>query len=469
MRGDDTQEWVCDYEDDHFNAKITSGGAGSYTFQEEYPPGSVVANGRTGTATEMNGFSVPINSHVTVFEFNVSGTKTYYFAYENVGITTELDDGSEVNTNVTTVKAHTPTFDFGNSVLSLNWGTNIQPVGSFNYPGVEELAARVDHIHAGIIPNIPPPVIVNNYSYYYFDTTTNILRIFNYITNTWVCVQLSTTSCGSGSGPGSGPFQPCNTRCSNANGVTPCDGTPLVWVVTVSGFTGNSAAFNGTFALRWNANCSWNATFGSGRNTGSWTLFFDGTNWILKGDIGALGGIHVSYVLSKDAFACCGSNTMAYSSGVNVSTPPSTLLVVANTDCDSCGGGSGGSGSGGGGGTINSPCCPGRLLPSRLYAHFSGATGTCACLNGLVIPIDYIGGNIWQESGFTSACSASLQVNMQCDNVPNTWGLGITGCPFTFVSSFASCTPALHVQFAGTPTVGTCCVGNITVDVLETP
>ena len=66
-------------------------------------------------------------------------------------VITELDDGSEINVT-TTVAAHTPTFDFLGSDLRLNFGTNIQAVGSVSKAGVSEKVAREDHVHADVDP-----------------------------------------------------------------------------------------------------------------------------------------------------------------------------------------------------------------------------------------------------------------------------------------------------------------------------
>jgi hypothetical protein len=96
LRLDGTQEWVCDYERDHFPATLTQGQGGPaqgyppgyfygpFTFTENYPPNSSIDNPRTGMADENNDFPVLIPSVVDVVEYRDGvGAITYAFNFES--------------------------------------------------------------------------------------------------------------------------------------------------------------------------------------------------------------------------------------------------------------------------------------------------------------------------------------------------------------------------------------------------
>ncbi len=109
-------------------------------------------------------------------------------------------------------------------------------------------------------------------------------------------------------------------------------------------------------------------------------------------------------------------------------------------------------------------CCQARgNLPFTLFITFSGATGDCACLNGVTVPVSWTG-TVWTgtftacggDSTITFTQSCTIGMGGHCLTNPATSGITPTVCSST--------------GFAGTATLtmaGSCCTGTIFVTITE--
>lgn len=86
MHPQDDGEYVFDIELENFPAMVTGDGP-TYDFTEHYPPHTELANGRTGTATEMNGVTGANGKVVQIFVFGQGCDQTYWFAWERQDLT----------------------------------------------------------------------------------------------------------------------------------------------------------------------------------------------------------------------------------------------------------------------------------------------------------------------------------------------------------------------------------------------
>lgn len=82
---------------------------------------------------------------------------------------------------------------------------------------------------------------------------------------------------------------------------------------------------------------------------------------------------------------------------------------------------SGTSGGGGGGGTVTVPCCPGPVDQSQC-ATFGGGTGAAACLNGIVVGLNWDSVNLQWQSGQITLCGSGCAIDLNCGS-GTTWGL----------------------------------------------
>jgi hypothetical protein len=78
-------------------------------------------------------------------------------------------------------------------------------------------------------------------------------------------------------------------------------------------------------------------------------------------------------------------------------------LVQVVRDCGS---------GGGGGGTTTVPCCP-NALPTTLYATYSNGTGSCTCLNGLTVVLQW-DGTAWTGTYQGCGSGVTTTVKLQC-------------------------------------------------------
>jgi uncharacterized protein (DUF983 family) len=81
--------------------------------------------------------------------------------------------------------------------------------------------------------------------------------------------------------------------------------------------------------------------------------------------------------------------------------------------------------------------CP-HVYPGRIYATFSGATGTCGCFTGSM-ELDWTSvGN--QYVGTFTGCTGTVTVALAINSLttPTTWTFAISGGSYTFSSSTAS-------------------------------
>lgn len=68
------------------------------------------------------------------------------------------------------------------------------------------------------------------------------------------------------------------------------------------------------------------------------------------------------------------------------------------------------------------PCCPERrvALPRTLYADLTVTSGTCACLDGVTLPLawdPYDGDGKWVYSGLIGSCSCDMRVRLYCQRI----------------------------------------------------
>jgi hypothetical protein len=212
----------------------------------------------TGTATvhESCWFVAPGTAALPVgaiFLGRYAGTYSSRNVYANHGpLIVELDSGSPAIAT-TFLDLHDPTFlppdevslGSGHARVRLNWGTNIQPVGTHNLPGISERPARADHVHAFAIPATTDPPSDTTGTTNIYNTATNMLWV--YVTAIgWVPICpcpgwsppfLSGSGTGSGVGGGGGVVTSC---CSGAvipqtlyAAFTPTDDCECLAAVTV--------------------------------------------------------------------------------------------------------------------------------------------------------------------------------------------------------------------------------------------
>jgi hypothetical protein len=134
--------------------------------------------------------------------------------------------------------------------------------------------------------------------------------------------------------------------------------------------------------------------------------------------------------------------------------------------------------------TVMTPCCP-LGLPQTLYATLTNVSGA-ACLDGIVLPINYEGGNgFWQGSTAVPACIAGgvLTLLLQCSSPPlagTCTSLNLSGsCRSDTASGLisnafplsCSCNPftATFTGMTVQPGPNSCCPAGGTVQVVITP
>jgi hypothetical protein len=259
-----TGPWLLSALLDGFPAKITSG-SNPYAWTEQDPTSS-------GTWTNKSGGRVGTTSLQPAYEFNDS----------------------------TSVPANT-----------FVW---MVPAGLHSTQGREYVFAYT----AGDVTNVyqdagPPddiddapdnPDIIN----FYLDTVTNILYVWNSVTETWVAFL-----------PGDDPVCGC-PHCP--------DGTTNEWTFTASGFTGDCEDFNGEWSLLWagcvDGDCTWEGSLGDA----SAVLAYDGTTWTLT--------INPGTVTYSVAGGCCSSLVMNDGSVGACSAAPGTLTLTPTGPCEPC-------------------------------------------------------------------------------------------------------------------------------------
>jgi hypothetical protein len=261
---------------------------------------------------------------------------------------------------------------------------------------------------------------------------------------------------GTGTGTGTGQGVPCNPYVPDACGDCEPDSSPLQWTLRVAGVTNAACAdctgYNGTWTLWHLDGCVWDTDDASTRcgdpSVPTWTLSYNAGlgRWQL-----VAGGSQAVYETDAAHWNCCEPNGMALA----VANPdvcggwPARLELLPVGDCTGCPDGVPPTRPG----TVATDCCPGVLLPTRLYATLSnGATGT--------IPLNWDATSSRWESGASAICGhASEFLYLEC--VAGVWTLsgGLADCnPVSSptAAATASCAP---VAFVFTGLSGTCCAG----------
>lgn len=262
------------------------------------------------------------------------------------GLTVEHDDLTKIITPDRVFQVHRPTYLLtGTSPLSnlfLDWGVNIQSVGAINFPGFEQRASRVDHIHKLILP--PCADILNP------DCNQLCYDIFDQQMWVWDCVLgiwVKFCPCESGSGSGSGT--PCVPGTCSL-----CASAPKSYTLAIAGFGGPCVVFNGTWTLKNTSACTWSiSTVVAGIAVGlTLTIAGDGTVSLSLVGVNALGVTvaTATYAGSITLPDCCGA----------------VSLAKVSCSCDvvsSC------------------PFCTGPT-PTTWQVVIAGFTGACAFFNG---------------------------------------------------------------------------------------
>jgi hypothetical protein len=137
--------------------------------------------------------------------------------------------------------------------------------------------------------------------------------------------------------------------------------------------------------------------------------------------------------------------------------------LVVETPCD--GDGSGGGGGGGGGGTIETSCCPDRLLPTTFHATFSGSLAALGS-----VTLTFTGVSSWAGHG-GSACGDDGDHDLMTFTcigatfqLTHPGGGSSGGTMFSAVASVESCTPFL---WRGSGTASGVCGGAWAVTITE--
>lgn len=106
-----------------------------------------------------------------------------------------------------------------------------------------------------------------------------------------------------------------------------------------------------------------------------------------------------------------------------------------------------------GGETVPTVCCGADEVPVRLYAHVTGASPGCECLEG-TYPLDYVGPG-WQSAILSTGCNETWTIDMVCNEGDNSWGLTGVG---VLSSTASSCSP-FSVTYPSVGVTSTICGG----------
>lgn len=269
-----------------------------------------------------------------------------------------------------------------------------------------------------------------------------------------VTLEVTVPECGAG-GPCSG-----HPTCLFCTGVAPTS-----WALTLSGFTGGFIDVNGDWTLTQALPLQKDLPFGCEWCQTKTIEGPDGEDYEVEVCIGAdvgpdaVGGLVLS--VNNDAYFvlyttgpidCCADQEFGLEQKGSYTAAP--LKVTATPTCEECPG-------------VETLCCPDDEVPTVLYLTLSNATGDCACMDGLTIPIFYDEEeDTWSNS--VSTCGQTLSPVLSCLG-GGTWNLA-AALPCFFVDAGApdsvSCGPT-EMQWDAV-TVGGCCSGTVQINLTET-
>lgn len=293
-------------------------------------------------------------------------------------------------------------------------------------------------------------------------------------------VELNLETCGFEDAPSA---EEC-TLCEGAGGLT-----PATWRGTISGATGCFSDLNRSFTVPQNSvgDCVWTLS-----DTQLYVVSIGGVGkelWFSAFE--AAGGLaqYRSYATVEDQ--CCSpvevflwdadcspttdpgsvptSIVLHPSCSVTTSGCPDNLTAIPECCTDTLGGG----GGGGGGGTVETDCCPDNPLPTTLYLHLTGATGTCACMEDTYT----LTWNGFSWTAVPTVCTSSAPTVLLSCRPDGKFTLGFTTatpphCSFSSLSISepepSACDP-LEIDFGVATITAGCCVGTVTAVVNETP
>jgi len=229
----------------------------------------------------------------------------------------------------------------------------------------------------------------------------------------YTCVEDPANCCltgGSGSNSGGGPDpggDPGNPVCACAE----CPGRMARrWTFDATGFAGDAVCLctdlqTELVELVHDSECVFAATVGAVE----WILEHDDANglWVLYTTPAGCSE-RVVYYCQDENWHCDAANTMALLSSPCPSSPATILLepVAFTGDCNDEND------------PIATDCCN-VPLPRTLYVHFQDYAD-CACFEGLVVPIDYVGfsggRHHWANTGTELCGTCSVRVTLTCGN-----------------------------------------------------
>lgn len=117
---------------------------------------------------------------------------------------------------------------------------------------------------------------------------------------------------------------------------------------------------------------------------------------------------------------------------------------------------------------VDTECCPDDLWPAVMYAHFSGGTGDCTCLDGETVTMTW-DGTKW--AGTATLCGDETPLIMLCSAGVFSFGndpLVITGCLISGVIASNLDCAAYAVEWENAEALG-CCAGTVDILVNSTP
>lgn len=215
------------------------------------------ASGLAGPGREVNGNAGMHSSTSTgeiVWLYLADDGESWEFFGGPGGLIFEQDNLAVIVSPCNVVQAHYPTFlvvDKGGGVGDLmpNYGTQIQPVAAYAFPGVIDQFPHVDHVHPLLLPTCDT-IASPQCGQICYTPGSRKARYWDCSINAWI--DLCCDQDGSGSGSGSGGCTP--GVCSD------CTSPPMSWALSISGFSAPCNVFNGGWTLTASGTCTWTYT-----------------------------------------------------------------------------------------------------------------------------------------------------------------------------------------------------------------
>ncbi len=185
----------------------------------------------------------------------------------------------------------------------------------------------------------------------------------------------------------------CPTVCDCAH----CPGGALyTYLLTASGFTGDCAALNGDWELRWTTGCTWVGTLGDATCTLTLTSATAGTLTFAQAGVDDV-------VYTTAAWGCCAGGEFAQDNVAACAAAPATLTVEPCGDrCGPCG-------------PVETTCCD-ASLPETLYLTITTSTLCCAALaEDLSVELTWDELNEWWSGTVLDCDGKDVEFRLFCD------------------------------------------------------